>query len=195
MTLSNSIYFSDLPKSIRIKINDLFFDNNESKEIDNDWMIGKLSYQEILKYLSEEIPYSFKTLEASLISSAENFILNQNISNSLIELKKQRTKTACVTINTDIFNKITSKKLKLDNYFDFIINSNDYNTSNKNELCKIALDKFENKINIKNSILIDDKLRNIENYKKIGGQGYHYKNDSAYYQWYLEYKSKITTPN
>jgi FMN phosphatase YigB (HAD superfamily) len=190
-TLSNSLYFIDLPINIRNKINLLLFNsNNESNEIDDKWMTGKLNHLDVLKYLSESIPFSLNKLKESLYFSAKQFKMNKNIYNALNLLKKNNINLACVTINTDIFNKITIEDLKLNTCFDFIINSYDYNTSNKNELCNIAIEKMNNKVNISECILIDDNIKNINNFNKIGGQTYHYTCDKKFKKWFDSIKSQ-----
>lgn len=176
-TLADEFYFSFPPPNhkeftevIRKNIYDVYYADPSADNLLNQWMIGKISKNEIAKYLAEKSKFS----EGQILNNLEYCCKNLKIFGKAMTFAKEttkNTKTAIVTINADIFSETIVPNYKLDESFTKILNSCQHQTLNKLELCKTALKELGD-IPIEKSILIDNTNDNCEEFKQAGGSSY-----------------------
>jgi hypothetical protein len=179
-TLSDSKYFHGLDSSINENI-DVFFKLDDSGLCDK-WWTGEINTDEFLIKMSNEIRYDRIKLKSSLLSAGKHIIFNKCIFNSVNILKEKNIKTAIATINCDFFTNCIVPDFNLKNHFDYIANSSDYNTLNKLDMIEDILDTAE--ISSGNALLIDDNMKNLNDFNMIGGNSYYYANDSIFDVWF-----------
>jgi len=146
------------------------------KKMISQWMRGDIDVSEVVNYISNKTGYNKNNIKNYLIESCEQM---QLVDSSILDLvKKLRSKGIfCViaTDNMDVFSLYTVPALKLDNYFDDIINSFDkkilkYDFVN-NDSSDISFfnDYLKNKdISYDQAVLIDDSPDESGLYKKNG---------------------------
>ncbi len=182
MTLTPDLYFKSLPEEERSLITELIFGINNKSRWDTPWMKGKISYKQILEYLSENMDYSTDQLEKILIEDINQTTLNPIIWDFANKISK-KYRTAIATINTDVFSKYVIPALDLQTTFHQVVNSSDYGVTNKTELCRLVVQKLDEPLEFENCLLIDDSKKNIDNFILSGGNGYHYKTDKEFGYW------------
>lgn len=102
---------------------DLF---KENRWMVKDWMRGKINSRDINKYLADKTSLSEEFLNKELERSVEMMKLNSKLVNFIRNTKKKGIKTALLTDNMDVFEKITIPNKNLGSVFDFIIPSFKY---------------------------------------------------------------------
>jgi predicted phosphatase len=181
-TLSNDYYFN-LPSKFKNKISEILYNNENNQNLLENWWKGNISSIDIVNYLSKQLPLKPEYLLNNLKFNARKMKLNKNIFNFSKKIKNKGYYSDIVSINSDIFTTDVVPGLKLYNYFDCIINSSDYKNIEKNELCKIAINKIDKSLVFKDCLLIDDKEENIKNFQSLGGFGYQYIDDIIFKEW------------
>ena len=141
------------------------------------WMRGKISSQEINKYLSKKLFLKEATLSEYLKRSASSLELETKLLNFSEDLRRRGLKTGIVTDNMDVFTDVVVPANDLDKKFDVIINSADYGflKQDKNgRLFEIALSEID-RPSMGRTLLIDDSRGNCRLFRKKGGESWCYK--------------------
>ena len=160
-------------KSIRGK------DTNVSRAIDNfflenkkllkEWMLGKMTSEEVNKIISEESGFPYDLLWDTFIKDCENIFFEPILREELLKLRKQ-AKTVLITGNMDCFRRFIIPVLKLEDCFDAIIISSEsgmLKDENEGEQFKKIVQSFN--VPIDRSVLIDDSEKCCSVFDKIGG--------------------------
>lgn len=176
-TLSTSIFWEQMKNSSNTRNCD--FDRLEefvfkqNKHLVSDWMLGKYNSEEICQKISEAIGLNYKTVFNELVISASNMVfVDFRIPEVLKKIRKKGVKLVVATDNMDTFRRFTIPGMKLYNFFDDFLISNElecfkYNISDE----KIPF--FENFMKIHelayNEVtLVDDSVEKSGCFSKIG---------------------------
>lgn len=146
-------------------------------ELVNHWMRGEISSKDINKLVSKNTGIEYNKLTKLYEESVQQMQLDPDLLKLAAKFKKLGCKVGIITGNMDVFSEITVPNYKLDEKFDFIINSADYGMlkDEKNgQIFDIALKNVGEEI--ENSLLIDDSAKTIKLFKQKGGHGHVYKN-------------------
>jgi len=171
-TLCSNIYFESLPEKERQIITEVLFTPDGYKRFEKDWLLGRISFEEVLTELSIHLPYSTIELEHIFKTDYGKFSFNEPIYSFSQEVRKY-CKTAIVTLNHDIFSRYLVPEFNLNEKFDYILNSADYGTLNKIEMiAKVSNFKFSE------MLLIDDSIENGKQFKEAGGSAILYNNET-----------------
>lgn len=181
-TLTDSVYFDRFDQITRNKISDLIFRPPNNEKWDKRWMTGSLSYRDVLKHLSENISIPYNKLEEALLSGIGKICWNQSIWD-FSQTVRGVTKTAIATINTDIFTEFIVPHYTLTQKFDLILNSYEQKHNSKTDLCLTATAAFGLNLQENKVLLIDDKIKNIDEFVSVGGEGYHYQTEEMFQDW------------
>ena len=181
-TLSNDHYFK-LPKKYNTKIAEVLFEDESKKDLLNNWWLGNISSNDIVQHLSAALLIPPEYLLNNLKTHARKMTLNKALFDFSQAAREKGYYMAIVTVNSDVFTTDVVPGLKLDTYFDCIINSSDHTTIDKNTLCTIAMSKLDNDLDFKDCLLLDDNEQNIQNFITLGGKGYTYTNDENFREW------------
>jgi FMN phosphatase YigB (HAD superfamily) len=87
---------------------------------------------------------------------------------------------ALVTTNPDLFRSEIVATYCLDRSFDVIVISADEQTTDKTELCEIALRRLDPTLRPASSVLIDNLAHNVHGWKQRGGHGYVVVDDATF---------------
>lgn len=87
---------------------------------------------------------------------------------------------ALVTVNPDAFVLRVAGRFNLAEHFDTIVVSCLEGTTNKTELCEIALDRLGYTGDRAQTLLIDNRDDVTESWERTGGAAYHYRGDDRF---------------
>lgn len=87
---------------------------------------------------------------------------------------------ALVTVNPDGFSELVVPTYRLDRVFEPIVTSWQERTLDKSTLGRIALERLGRRIAPSRALLIDDRIENVEAWKKGGGRGYLFRGEPRF---------------
>jgi FMN phosphatase YigB (HAD superfamily) len=182
-TLSSDLYFKVAPpnyphwqKLIQQKI---FSDTS----LVDAWMQGEVTLTHIAALLSAEVELDQVRIIEYLKIGCQNLAFNPAVLEFALFLREQGVKTAIVTGNMDVFTEVVVPAHRLDEKFDAIVNSCDYQELNKEILWRKAFELLGSEIEYRNSLLIEDGHNNVLKFRKCGGFAYEYQNDELFSTW------------
>ncbi len=176
-TLSTSVFWEQMKNSDSSHIHD--FDRLEefvfkqNKQLVSDWMFGKYNSEEICKKVSKSIGLNYKTVFRELVMSTANMrFVDFRIPSILKRIRKKGLKLVIATDNMDTFRRFTIPGMKLYDFFDDFLISNELKCF-KYHISGGKLPFFEdflktNKLSYKEVILIDDSVEKTGYFEKIG---------------------------
>lgn len=150
-----------------------------NKELVQKWMRNQTNSAEINRLIAENTGIEYESLNELYEESIRKMKLEKDVKDLARSLKLSGKKIGIVTDNMDVFTQITVPNRQLGTLFDIIINSADHGMLKKEDdgkLFDIALTAL--KVDIENSLIIDDSEATIELYKKKGGNGFIYRNSA-----------------
>lgn len=179
-TICSDLYFQIEPTGVSDwkKILDREIFNNSA--IIDKWVIGEISISDVAKHLSLYLKLDAESLLEVMKEGCKNLRINKAILEFAIQQKEKGIKTAIVTGNLDIFTDIVVPAHNLKTMFGVIVNSSDYKENRREILWRIAFTQIGENISFSNSLLIDDRLSNIDMFHSLGGYGYHYRDDESF---------------
>lgn len=183
LTLSSDFYFKVVPPEYpnwQSIIEESIF---SEPEIVNQWMQAKLTITDIAGIISRYVDLELKHIVSIMEEGCKNLHFNQAVWDFAQAQRRQGRKTALVTANMDVFSTVVVPAHNLDQMFDVIINSFDYQELNKEILWPIAFKKLGEGIGYSNSLLIEDGIKNIEKFRERGGIAVQYDNNDLFNQW------------
>ena len=147
------------------------------KEIVIDWMKGKLKSEEINKIISEKTGLPLDMIWQTFISDCKKMEVYPEI---VIFIKKLRKKypVVLVTGNMDCFTRFTVPALKLNEMFDYIVNSADVGYLKTDHNGKTFIDclKRFNIDDISSAYLLEDSLKTCTMFNQLGGTAFKINN-------------------
>jgi hypothetical protein len=93
---------------------------------------------------------------------------------------ERRLPQALVTVNTDLFADLVVPVHRLSEVFDVIVMSWSERTVDKAALCEIALSRLSFHGERSHALLIDNRLDNVEGWRRAGGAGYWFTSDEQF---------------
>src|SRR3989339_486159 len=153
-TICHDRFWRSLDTSTFEKIQKILFGKNKS--MINEWMRGIHSSEDINHFISKELNLSFEYLWGHFVNDCENMTVAQEVLYGIEKLKND-FHTVLITDNMDCFTRFTVPALKLNLYFDLIVNSCEskkFKCDNNGEIFVHLLNEYNSKID--RSILIDN---------------------------------------
>lgn len=166
-TLCHDRFWQSIDKSSFDKIQNFLF--RENKSIVKEWMLGLHSSENINQLISKKLNIPFDKIWNVFVTDCENMNISVDVLNQIKNLKKN-FHVILITDNMDCLTRFTVPALKLDSYFDLIINSFDYRkfkSDNDGEIFLQILNECGSKI--EDSILIDNSKDDCTTFSKLGG--------------------------
>ncbi|MGH7196978.1 MAG: HAD family hydrolase [Candidatus Saccharimonadales bacterium] len=147
-----------------------FFEN--SHDIKQDWMLGKLSAEEAVEFIADLTNMSSANLLTGLQKSCEQMqFIDERILEQVGKLRQNGTKVVISTDNMDTFTRWTVPALKLDTHVDEVLNSHTLKAFKKEThadgTSKFFADFFaQYGVEPSRSLLVDDSINNkvVENF-------------------------------
>jgi FMN phosphatase YigB (HAD superfamily) len=147
------------------KIQSALFQSAIGKLMLTDWMTGDRDYRDILTYLTKFAGMNYEELESELHYGAENMkLIDEGVLSKIQHLRDTGKQVVIATDNMDVFSKWTVPALKLNDYFDDILNSSSIRVLKSEISPKYSRSMFFHRyltdMNIapKDTVLIDNSL-------------------------------------
>jgi hypothetical protein len=176
-TLSSEHYFNvkhpGIPNWFDI-IQEVIFSHEEFVKL---WMTGKRKLIDVAEMLCCVTHVDTEEILECLKDGCKKLKENAADINFAKTLKIHSVPIALVTGNFDVFTEIIAPFHGYDKLFNIIINTADYGETDKLKLWPIAFGKFNTEIDYKNSLLIEDTVKEIDNFKRMGGHAIQYMSD------------------
>lgn len=166
-TLCHDRFWRSIDASSFKKIQNFLF--GESKSMVNEWMRGIHSSEYINQLISKELNVPFEKVWSIFVADCENMNVSNDVL-SRIENLKRNFHIILITDNMDCFTRFTVPALKLNSYFDSIINSFDnkkFKSDNNGEIFMQIANERGAKIG--DSILMDNSKGACATFSKLGG--------------------------
>lgn len=166
-TLCHDKFWRSLNISSIEKIQKFLFVKN--RFIVNQWMRGMHSSEDINHLISKELNLSFEYLWDHFVNDCEKMTISQEILHGIEKLKNDFY-VILITDNMDSFTRFTVPALKLNFYFDLIVNSYEskkFKSDDNGEIFVHLLNKYNSKID--RSALIDNSQVVCDIFSKRGG--------------------------
>lgn len=149
------------------KIQNFLFGENKSTV--NKWMRGIYSSEHINQLISKELNIPFERIWSIFVSDCKNMYISSDVLNR-IENLKDHFYTVLATDGMDCLTRFTVPALKLNHYFDFILNSFDnkkFKSDNNGETFLQIVN--ERGCQIEDCILMDNARTDCDTFSKLGG--------------------------
>jgi FMN phosphatase YigB (HAD superfamily) len=182
-TLSSDLYFKIAPPECpdwQALIQQHIFSKND---LIDSWMGGAVTLRNIAEELAPIVAMETPRIVAFLKAGCTQLNFNDAVYTFALEQRKQGRKTAIVTGNMDVFTDIVVPHHHLNDKFDVIINSYDYQEIDKSVLWVRAFELLGNEIGYRQSLLIEDGEKNVAKFRANGGYAYRYENDERFLAW------------
>ena len=166
-TLCHDRFWRSIDASSFEKIQNFLFGANKSKV--DEWMRGIHSSEEINQLISKELNVPFEKVWEIFVADCENMNIPVDVLNRIENLRKNYH-TILITDNMDCFTRFTVPALKLNSYFDSIINSFDnkkFKSDNDGDIFLQVVNGHGSKI--EDSILMDNSKGACNTFSKLGG--------------------------
>ena len=153
------------------KIESVLF--NKDYNIVNPWMLGKITSEEVCKFISQKIGVEHSVLQKELKRSCVNMkFINDNVTKILRQLKMQGVVLVIATDNMDTFSKYTYPTINKYSLFDGYLNSYDIGCF-KYDFLDNRLPFFDSYLHThgysyNDVVLIDDSLEKVGNFERLG---------------------------
>jgi FMN phosphatase YigB (HAD superfamily) len=169
-TLCWSRFWESLLKSdlkFAAVVNDFFVSD---KKIVIDWMRGKFKSEEINKIISEKTGLPLDMIWQTFVSDCKRMEVDPEIVILIKELRKKYS-VILITGNMDCFTRFTVPALRLNEMFDYIVNSADVGYFKTDYNGKIFIDclKQFNIDDISSAYLLEDSLKTCAMFNQLGG--------------------------
>jgi len=155
------------------QVNSVF---KNDKNLIKNWMRGKIDSLEFNKVLAERFDEEQNFLQTELEIGIKEMQLNKYLLNFASNIQKEGIKTAVLTDNMDVFQKVMVPTNKLNDYFDEIFSSFDHKRLKLDEggkMVKYLIKKLG--VNFDDLLVIDDWEKLGEFIKQNKGNFYLFK--------------------
>jgi hypothetical protein len=143
----------------------------------HDWNIGLLSERDIFSELATRTGMELPAIErhaAACCGSIRFFAASWRAAT------ERRLPQALVTVNPDLFVERVAMPFRLGMHFDTVVVSCIEGTDDKNELCRIALDRLGFAGARSEALLIDNRRDLTEAWERAGGTAYDFRGDDQF---------------
>lgn len=191
-TVSSAYYFNVKHANIEEWseiIQSEIFKNDEFVSL---WIRGKRSLRDVARILQNKSKVNECEILACLKDGCKQLRENTAVVSFARTLKNHSIPIALVTGNFDVFNEIVVPYHGYDSLFDCIINTADYGETDKLKLWPIAFKKLGSAIDYGNSLLIEDSIKEISNFREMGGTAIQYTDDKQLIKELMKLNFTIT---
>lgn len=145
------------------------------KKYELNLTLRKINSKNVLKNMFRDLNVNQNINEYLYIFNKTSKIRNKIL--NLVKTLKKKYKTALLSDNFDDMTKTIRSKIRLNDYFDLVVFSNEIGlVKRKDKIYKATIKKL--KCKSEECIFIDDKKENMEMAKKLGINGILFKNAS-----------------
>ncbi|MEM1312153.1 MAG: hypothetical protein AAGF07_01680 [Patescibacteria group bacterium] len=142
----------------------------EKKDLVKQWMLGKLSSEQIHQIISDELGVPYQELFAIFEKDCRNIDISEKV---LAKVEELKSKYYCIlsTGNMDCFDRFTlPSNPQLTKIFDEIDNSHNLGILKSTNNGEYFMNKAKSlKVNIHNCVVIDDSVKVCKVFEELGG--------------------------
>ena len=144
-----------------------------------DWNSGAATVDDLVKRMCAGSPLT----EGEVLDHIETICSQVTFFPSVvaaITLARGRIPQMCATVNPDIFTRWVVPAHRLDDLFDVIVTSWEEHTLSKVELAQAGLARLSQRIALADTLLVDNRSDNVEEYRASGGNAYLFINEAQF---------------
>jgi FMN phosphatase YigB (HAD superfamily) len=169
-TLSHGRFWSELGDGIYQKVQQRLFGQNGS--LVNEWMKGAKTSEDVCEWLESSVECGSRDLLDALIKSCEGMNLPEIIRRLIVEIRKDRH-VVLITDNMDCFSRFTVKANRMEELFDYIVNSSDVRRL-KQDQGGLSFHEVAQRYStsFRDCVLIDDSQKTCALFQEMGGLSY-----------------------
>lgn len=175
-TLSNDRFYKPIvSEDLLDEITQVLFDE-KLKELVFPWMRGEMNYKEVHREISDKMNSNPEHLDESLIESLKDWEMNKKLLDFAKEMRGEGVQTVIFSDNMDVFTEYLIPFNDLDQYFDYIFCSYDFDAmklDNEGEFIDYALEETDTAP--KEALFIDDFEELGSEVEKKGAEFYYYE--------------------
>lgn len=166
-TICHDRFWRSLDKNSYAKVQDSLFSGKN--QIVRDWMRGVYSSEEINQIVAKDTGIEYESLWNVFVQDCHTMRIEPEIL-KLISGLRDRYHVVLITGNMDCFSRFTVPSLRLNEYFDSIVNSFD----EKQLKSESGGDSFKKHVrgNLTDAILIEDSENSCKVFESLGGRAY-----------------------
>lgn len=161
-TLCHDKFWKSAGVDVRSNIQEYLFQKN--KDVVQQWMLGQYRSEDVNAILADFLRIPFSKLWKIFVEDCRKMEVSKSVLKRIGRLREQY-KIILLTDNMDSFSRFTIPALRLDSYFDEIINSYDEKKSKKELLPKLIESADRN-------FLIDDSRTACDIFENLGGTAF-----------------------
>lgn len=143
------------------------------------WQCGEIPTATLIEHFARELDVDVDVVDGYVRRLCRSVSLRSGILASVWARRLRAEPQALVTVNPDIFDEIV-RYHALSDLFDQVVVSALEGTSDKMELCRIALDRLGRREDFGSAILIDDNAEHVTAFERAGGSGYLFVDDQTF---------------
>ncbi|MEH6402658.1 MAG: hypothetical protein V7750_04750 [Sneathiella sp.] len=167
-TICHDKFWRGLGETKAALVQSFIFEKNQL--LVNQWMCGKYTSEDVNEYISKETGFEFQTLWNIFVDDCKTMSVDQDLLSLIVELRN-KFKVVLITGNMDCFDRFTVPALKLEKYFDIIVNS--YNEGQLKYINSGETFSEHIKGHFKNAYLVDDSSISCDIFCRLGGTALH----------------------
>jgi FMN phosphatase YigB (HAD superfamily) len=143
----------------------------------HDWNIGRLTEADIFRELADRTRMTLPEIESHAAACCRSIRFHPAAWRAATERRRPQ---ALVTVNPDLFVERVSTPYRLHEHFDAVVVSCIERTDDKNELCRIALDRLGFTGPRSEALLIDNRHDLTDAWTCQGGTVYDFRSDDQF---------------
>lgn len=163
-TICHDRFWRSLPINENKRIQDFLFSGHNSIVL--DWMKGVYTSEEINELVANETGLVYEYLWRTFVSDCKNMIVEKEILEAILQLRN-KFHVVLITGNMDCFTRFTVPSLKLQEYFDVIVNSFEEKRLKSDENGSSFIKHCRG--NISDATLIEDSEKSCKIFINLGG--------------------------
>lgn len=167
-TICHDKLWHNLEKEAYEKVQALLF--SEDKSIVHKWMRGNCTSEEVNRIVAEEVKFPYELLWEIFVESCRSLKVSKNNLEQIKEVSA-KYKTILLTDNMDCFTRFSVPALRLNEYFDLVVNSADtglFKDDNDGEIF-LRLTR-EHGVKIEECVLVDNSKKSCTRFAGLDGR-------------------------
>lgn len=143
----------------------------------DDWNLGRIDMVAVSEALGRDIAAPSDLVLAHMLKACRNITFFDTV---MAFARECPLPQAIVTINPDIFSYVVAPHYQLSDTFPVIVTSWEEVSLSKAALCDVALSRLDGNISRSETLLIDNKAKNTDEWIAAGGQSYLFTNEARF---------------
>ena len=180
-TICHDKFWRSLSSNLSEKLQRYIFSSDKS--LVEAWMKGLHTSEEINRMVADELNIKYDFLWDIFVNDAKSMFVSQSVLQKIGSLREKYI-VILITDNMDSFDRFTLPSLKLQNYFDVVVNSYSRGVSKNENGGRLFVEVAkENNSKVSGSMLIDNSKDVCQLFESLGGQSLFVTKESSVSYW------------